>query len=137
MALTLRQRRLRSAEGIVGAGDFDCRIRFYRLPTTPRDGFGDQTTDPTFQFECSAARQIAGGAEFWGSNKRNSESTARFIIRYRQDLNPRTAMATHQIRMIEDRNLPESSQAERIYDIKAIEILGRRQFIQIEVSEVL
>jgi|SRR5688572_17122599 len=121
-----------------GAGSLDRRITFQRLPTE-RDESGDLVGDPVTDFACAAAFEPVGGIgirnrEFLASEKRHAESTGRFFIRYRKDFNVRTAQATHQILMVEDRSA--SPIVTRTFDIKDAQAFRRAGYFVIEVSEV-
>lgn len=126
-----------------GAGKLNRRITFQRLPpeSGTKDGFGELTAEPTDDIvNVPAAYETLGGGrrgfEFLASEKRNSESTARFRIRYRPDLDLNMLPATHRIKRIHNPRL--HTDVVSYSDIKAAYDLGERhEEIIIEVSEVL
>lgn len=126
-----------ASERARGAGSFNRRITFQALtdantPGASKDDFGETSVPPADSIECWAGYETLGGREFPSWQKRASEATARFRIRYRPDINLATVAATHRIRYIEDHDTGLT----RTYDIKSARITDTRREIEIEVSEV-
>lgn len=123
-----------------GAGKLDRLITLQLLPDpndpdAPKNDFGELTSEPVDDIvDIRAAVESVGGREFPESQKRHVETTARFRIRYRGDIDVRALPATHRLTYIEDRNARPT--VVRIYNITHAEIIGRREEIHIEVSEV-
>jgi head-tail adaptor len=65
--------------------------------TKVKDNFGQAKEVWAEAFRVRGAYQAAGSREFPTQQKRNAESTARFIIWYRSDLDTSTASANYQI----------------------------------------
>lgn len=123
-----------------GAGRLNRLITLQRLPdassaTATKDSFGEVTGDPTTAI-CGirAAYEPVGGREFPESQKRHAETTARFRIRYRPDINVQRVVETHQIAYVEDYDA--NTRVTRTYDIKHAAVVGRREEIHLEVDEV-
>jgi head-tail adaptor len=120
-----------------GPGTLKRRITFQRFPDPEdealKDSLGEVTGEPTDDFTCFAAYQPIGGKEFPVSEKRHAETTGRFWIRYRRDINPRTLPATHRISYVE--NASVTSPVTRTYDIRAVASFGFVE-MHIEVSEI-
>lgn len=123
-----------------GAGKLTRRITLERLPPADgaKDSFGELTALPATDISNIAASYEVGGRgwEFPASEKRNSESTARFRIRYRSDIDLQNLPATHRIKRTHNPrvNPPVVSYS----DIKAAYDVHERHIeIVIEVAEVL
>lgn len=65
----------------------------FQLVSETKTTFGPPTEVPTTAFTIPGEFQALGSREFPASQKRNNESTARFIIRYREGIHA----GTHQI----------------------------------------
>lgn len=121
-----------------GAGLLNRRIDFHRMPnanTDATDSYGETITEPTTIISnVMCVYESVGGIEFPAAMKRNSESDARFRIRYRHDIDPRTAPGTLQITYIEDHT--QSPAVVRTFDIKHVDVI-RRDELRIEVKEIL
>lgn len=123
-----------------GAGSLDRRITFQRLPpaTGAKDSFGELTTVPVNDLcNIPAAHEFPGNGnragEFWASDKRHSESTSRFRIRFTPRISTQSITETHQITEVELGVCPAVT---RVYDIKIAYPVKRMVEIVIEVSEV-
>jgi head-tail adaptor len=120
-----------------GAGVLNRVITLQSLPALdgPRNDIGELTSSPTTAIEnIKAVYEPAGGREFPAFEKRHAETTARFRIRYRNDIDVQALPATHQVLYVEDWEL--SPPVTRTYDIRHAQIIGRREEIHIQVSEV-
>lgn len=105
------------------------RITFQRKVVV-KGKFNDQKEEWVDDFSVAAAFQPVGSDEFHVAWKRYAESTARFMIRFRSDINP----ATHRIVMTMDWASPALNS---IWDIKPpIAVAGRPFEIYIEATEV-
>lgn len=96
---------------------------------------GELTGEPQDDLsDLRAVFEVAGGREFPEAQKRQSESTARFRIRYRPDINVQRLPETHRAIYVED--YQASPHVLRIFNILWAAVVGRREEIHIEVSEV-
>lgn len=120
-----------------GAGRLNRLITLQRLSdgvNGTKNSFGEVTADPTNALcNIRAAYEPVGGREFPESQKRHAETTARFRIRYRPDIDVQRVLETHQITYVEDYDA--SSKVTRTYDIKHAAVYGRREEIHFEVDE--
>lgn len=123
-----------------GAGSLDRRITFQRLPpaTGAKDSFGELTAVPVNDLcNIPAAHEFPGNGnragEFWASEKRHSESTSRFRIRFTPRISTQSLPATHRILSDELGVCPAVT---REYDIKIAYPIGRMTELIIEVSEI-
>lgn len=120
-----------------GAGKKDRLMALQVLPNanTATIVRGEVTGNPVTDIaNIRCAFEPLGGREFPESQKRHTETTGRFRIDYRPDVNVRTLPETHLALYIEDYDA--DSQVTRTFDIKHAEIIGRREEIHIEVDEV-
>jgi hypothetical protein len=122
-----------------GAGRKTRLITLERLPdanTDDKDDFGEVIGDPVADIEdIRSAYEALGGREFPESQKRNSETTARFRIDYRDGLDLLRLQETHRVKRIHNRDA--TTQVVSYSDIKTAYDLNEKHVeIVIEVSEV-
>lgn len=88
------------AKGRPGSGDFTEYVQFLKMPApSEQDTMGAPSSTPQHHFYSYAAFQPVGSDEFPSSEKRWSETTARFIIPYQTIV---IDAGTHTIRMTFD-----------------------------------
>jgi head-tail adaptor len=120
-----------------GAGKLNRLITFQTLPdpSGPKNDFGELLAEPEDYIEdVRAAYEPVGGGEFREAEKRHAETTARFRIRYRSDLNVEDAPEKYRILYTED--YCASPKVIRIYNIQHAAVFGRRDELHFHVSEV-
>lgn len=120
-----------------GAGALDRLITLQALPDPDgsRNDIGELIASPADDIvDIKAAYETVGGREFPESERRHAETTARFRIRYRNDVDVQSLPKTHQVTYCEDYDA--SPIVTRIYDIQHAEVVGRREEIHIHVSEI-
>jgi head-tail adaptor len=105
-------------------------------PDAPRNDYGELTSEPEDDLTNIRSTRLerVGSQEFPEAQKRHTDTTGRFRIRYRGDINTQTLSATHRLKYIEDYR--SSPQVIRYYNITDANIIGRFEEIHIEVSEV-
>lgn len=118
-----------------GAGELNRLMTLQRLPTgSTRNDIGEIIGTPQDEIrDIRCKREQVGGREFPEAEKRHAETTARFRIRYRTDINVQTLPATHHVTYVED--YTTSPRVTRVYNITVAAVIDRKE-IHIEVSEI-
>jgi SPP1 family predicted phage head-tail adaptor len=104
----------------------------FQAKTETQDSFGAPVESWTDAFTVPGAFEPLGSSEFPGVDKRYAETTARFRIRYRNDIDP----DRHRIVFAMD---PDASPPnESIWNIQPpLPVEGKRFELWIEASEIL
>ena len=105
----------------IGAGELTERVTL-QIPTTAADAYGQMV--PTYTDLATVYAKIinSGGGEFYAAQKRNAETKAVIIIRYRSGLTS-TLRVKH---------------GNRYYEALHVQNIGQRnRFISIDVREVV
>jgi head-tail adaptor len=120
-----------------GAGSLDRRITFQRLPDPDgtRNNFGELTGEPTDDLVgVPAAYDQVGTRQFPEAQKRQTETTGRFRVRYHRGFNVQQLPETH--RVTESENPAAIEPIIHIYKITGAYTVGRLDEIHVEVAEV-
>jgi len=120
-----------------GAGKLDRLMTLQRLPDPdgPKNDEGELTELPVNEFEnVRCAYEPLGGRAFPEREKRHAETTARFRLRYRSAINVQILSESYRVLYIIDHST--SPAVTRRFRITGADVIGRRDEIHIEVSEI-